>query len=183
MFYDGLGFPADYTVDADIEYPGDGNWGMPVVEVSGGPTLPTPSPVAIIRPVGAEPWVLAAGFSGVGALYGAPDPAQVCVVDRYDRVVFVNVRTRDQQDQGVRHPVHVAAAVDYGLLLIAEADAITAIGADGIRWRAAGLVGADLHITRSDGERVYFRGVGFGYIGQLRGSLDTRTGALFPASR
>jgi hypothetical protein len=104
------------------------------------------------------------------------------VVERFDRVVLANTRTRQQRDQGIRNPVHVAAAHDHGLLLIAEASSITAIGADGIRWTSTALVGDDLHITRSDGDRIYFRGFDLNGVDQVRGSLDAATGEIIHTS-
>jgi hypothetical protein len=151
---------------------------MPVIELTGGPTLPTAGPVAIIRPTGGEPWVLSAGFFGLGQLFATPDPESICVVERFDRVVLVNTRTLEQRDEGIHYPVHVAAALDYGLLLVAESNSMTAIGADGIRWRSEALLGDDLHITRSDGDRIYFRGFGLTSVDEVRGSLDTLTGEV-----
>ena len=155
---------------------------MPIVEIDGGPTLPTAAPIAIIRPNNGDPWVLSAGFFDLGQLYGSPDPNALCVVERYDRVVFVDVKTHRQIDQGVVYPVHVAAALDHGLLLIADSDSIIALGPDGPRWTAKSLVLDDLHITRSDGDRIYFRGFDVNGVDQLRGSLDARTGEVIQPS-
>jgi hypothetical protein len=126
--------------------------------------------------------VLSAGFFGLGQLFGSPDPDELCVVERFDRVVLANTRTRQQRDQGIRNPVHVAAALDHRLLLIAEASSITAIGVDGIRWTSTALVGDDLHITRSDGDRIYFRGFDLNGVDQVRGSLDAATGEVIHTS-
>jgi hypothetical protein len=152
---------------------------MPIVELAGGSTLPTPSPVAIIRPDKGEPWVLSAGFFGLGQLYGSPNSDELCVVERHSRVVFVNVKTHGQTDQWIGYPVHVSAALDHGLLLVAESNSITAIRAGGVCWVATAVVGADLHITRSDGDRIYFRGFDVNGVNQLRGSLDASTGEVF----
>jgi hypothetical protein len=153
---------------------------MPIIELIDGQTLPTAAPVAIIRPSDGEPWVLATGLTGVGEFVGTPDPDLFCIAERYGRVIWVNAHTREQFDQGELHPVHVAAAVDQGLLLIAGSTSITALGVDGLRWEARGLVGEDVHITRSDGDRVYFRGLDFDGDGvrEARGSLDARTGEV-----
>jgi hypothetical protein len=155
---------------------------MPVIELAGGPTLPTPGPVAIIRPADGEPWVLSVAFAGLGQLCASPDPDAFCVFERHGRVAFVNTRTHRQTDLGIANPVHVAAALDHELLLIAELDSITAIGADGIRWTSPVLVGVDLHITRSDGDRIYFRCFDVNGIDQVRGSLDAATGEVIQTS-
>jgi hypothetical protein len=180
VFWDDLGFDTNYTVDVDIEYPGDGQWGMPVVELISGPTLPTPAPVATIRSAHGREWVLSAGFTGIGDIFGSPDPDSFCVVERYGRVIWMNAETLDQRDQGRFDPVHVAAAADYGLLLLAGPNSIAAIGTDGVRWTASNLVAEDLHITRSDGRWVYYRGLGFNSVDEIRGSLDVRTGTIIP---
>jgi hypothetical protein len=151
---------------------------MPIVEVAGGSHLPTPGPVAIIHPTDGEPFVLSVGFSGIGELFASPDPDTLCVVERYGRVVLVNVQTREQRDQGTLDPVHIAASNDHGLLLVAAPNSITALAVDGIRWAARGLVSDDLHITRSDGDRIYFRGLGSNYIDEVRGSLDAQSGEV-----
>jgi hypothetical protein len=177
-FWDDLGFDTNYTVDADPEYPGDGEWRMPVVELSGGASLPTPGPVAVLHPAVGEPWVLSVGFSGLCQLFGSPDPDTICVVERFARFAMINVHTREQREQVGVSPVHVAAAPEFGLLLVAGHTSITAIGLDGIRWTAGGLVDEDIHITRSDGDRVYFRGLTFDgeSVREVRGSIDARTG-------
>ncbi|HEY1530527.1 MAG TPA: hypothetical protein VGF80_06910 [Galbitalea sp.] len=147
---------------------------MPIREIRGESSLPTPAPVAIIRPSGAEPWVLSAGFNGVGGLYGTPSPDHLCVVALPDRVVWVEARTGNHIDLGLT-PVRVAGNVDHGLLLIGDWHGITAIGADGIRWESAIPEVEDLHITRSDGDRIYYRGMTWNGT-EVLGSVDSATG-------
>jgi len=176
VHWDDLGFVTNYAVDDDIEYPGDGQWGMPIHELATGRILPTPGPVAIIRPTGGEPWVLAAGFIGVAGLYGTPDPSRLCAFERFGRVVLVDIRNPADQVELAVHPVRIAAHVDRGLLLVCDWQSVTAIGAEGIRWKSAELVRDDLHITRARGDRIDYWGNSYSGVGAVRGSLDARTG-------
>ena len=150
---------------------------MPVVVLDAPSSLPTPGPIAIIRPAAAPPFVLSAGLTGVRALYGTPDPDVICFVEQFGRVVFLTVTDGSMRIVDDLQPVRIASAVDHGLLLVAGWQDITAIAADGsIRWQATNLVRDDLHITRSDGDRIYYRGRDFTPPGDLPGSIDTETG-------
>jgi hypothetical protein len=183
VFWDDLGFATNYTVDADPEYPGDGEWGLPVVEIGPARALPTPSPVAVIRPTDGESWVLSTAFAGLGGVYGTPRADVLCLVEQFHRVVLINVTRPVEQTEIDAHPVRIAASVDEGLLLVAGWAAITAVGPEGIRWRSADLVLDDLHITRSDGGRIYYRGESFDGSGELRGSVDAHTGEVILPNR
>jgi hypothetical protein len=72
--------------------------------------------------------------------------------------------------------VRIAAHVDRGLLLVCDWQSVTAIGAEGIRWKSAELVRDDLHITRARGDRIDYWGNSYSGVGAVRGSLDARTG-------
>ncbi len=178
VHWDDLGFATNYTVDDEIEYPGDGQWGMPIHELAGGRSVPTPGPVAIIRPTEGEPWVLAAGFAGVAGLYGTPDPFRFCAFERFGRVVLVDIRNPSDQVELAIYPVRISASIDQGLLLVCDWQSVTAIGAEGIRWKSAELVSDDLHITRARGDRIDYRGNNHSVVGAVTGSLDARTGEV-----
>jgi hypothetical protein len=176
VFWDDLGFATNYSVDAEPEYPGNGEWGFPEHRVLSPASDILGAPQALVRPGGnTGPWLLVTEFATLGALYATPDPDVICVFDQLRRLVFVNVQSPSQQTmaEGIA-PVRMAASVDQGLLLVCEWAGITAFGSDGVRWRAPDLV-ADLHITRADGDRIYYRGAG-----ESRGWLDARTGEVLP---
>jgi hypothetical protein len=121
-------------------------------------------------------------FTGLGALYATADPNVLCVFEQFDRVVFVNV-----EDPSIQmaiddvYPVRIAGSVDQGLLLVSDWSGITAIGVDGVRWRAPNLTN-DIHVTRADGKRIYFRGTDSGESNETRGTIDARTGEVIHTS-
>lgn len=178
VFWDDLGFATNYTVDPGPEYPGNGSWDYPEHRIFKPGSDLVGGPQALIRPEHADPWLLVTGFTTLGALYATADPDVICVFEQFDRVVFVNVR--DPATQALIddvYPVRIAAAIDEGLLLVCDWNGITAIGVDGVRWRAPDLI-YDLHVTRADGDRIYFRGTVPGESVEARGSLDAPTGDI-----
>jgi hypothetical protein len=180
VYWDDLGFATNYSVDAELEFPSDGVWAFPERRIATPGSELIGGPQALIRPVDADPWLLVTAFQGLGALYATGDPDVICVFEQFDRLVFVNVNDPGAQVLADVHPVRVAASVDEGLLLVCDLTGITAIAPDGIHWRSDRLVADDLHITRSDGARIYYRGVGTGGT-EVRGSLDARTGDVISA--
>jgi hypothetical protein len=177
VFWDDLGFPTNYSVDADLEYPGNGVWGFAEHRILDPDNGILGAPQALVRPVGAEPWLLVTEFGTLGALYATADPDVICVFDQLRRLVFVDVANPTRQTLAIGiAPVRMAASNDQGLLLVCDWAGIAAFGAEGVRWRATELV-ADLHVTRADGDRIYYRGAG-----ETRGVLDARTGAIIPSS-
>jgi hypothetical protein len=179
VFWDDLGFATNYSVDSDLEYPGDGSWDYPERRILKPGSDLLGGPQALIRPAQAEPWLLVTGFTSLGALYGTADPEVICVFEQFDRLVFVNVRDPAMQANiDDLYPVRIAAAVDEGLLLVCDWNGITAVATDGVRWHAPDLI-YDLHVTRADGDRIYYRGTD--PVGRkTRGSVDARTGNVIP---
>ncbi len=179
VFWDDLGFVTNYAVDAELEFPGDGGWDYPERRIHRPGSELIGGPQALIRPGDATPWLLVTGFTTLGALYATADPDVLCVFEQFSRVTFVDVRDPAvQMTVDDLYPVRVAGAVDEGLLLVLDWSGITAIGADGVRWRQPDLA-YDIHVTRSDGDRIYFRGGNLEVGAEIRGSLDARTGDLF----
>lgn len=183
VFWDDLGFATNYAVDAEVEYPGDGDWAYSQRRIAKPGSDLVGGPQAIIRPGRGEPWLLVTAFVGLGALYATADPSLLCVFEQFDRVVLVN--TEDPSIQVAVddvQPVRVAASVDQGLLLVCEWSGIVAVAANGVRWRAQALRVDDLKVTRADGDRIYYRGVDPADASEVRGSLDAVTGELIPPS-
>jgi hypothetical protein len=155
---------------------------MPIAEVKRGGSLPTAGPVAIIRPVALDPFVLSAAFIELGTLYATPDPHKICVFGRFDRVVLVDTTNPDNQEVLPLFPVGVASALDEQLLLIHDEASVTALGVDGIVWTSRDVVADDLHIRRTDNGRIVCRGwdVRDGVEGTVEVTLDARTGEIIP---
>jgi hypothetical protein len=178
VFWDDLGFATSYAVDAEPEYPADGRWTYSETRILNPGSDLIGGPQALIHPAHAEPWLLVTAFTGLGALYATADPDVLCVFEQFDRLVFVTV-----EDPAIQvviddvYPVRIAGSVDQGLLLVSDWSGLTAIGVDGVRWRAPNLA-YDIHVMRSDGERIYFRGSDPGGSSETRGSLDARTGEV-----
>jgi hypothetical protein len=155
---------------------------MPIVELPRSGTLPTPCPIAIIRPLALEPFVLSAAFIELGSLYATPDPHRICVLGRFDRVVLVDTTNPDSQEILSFSPVGVASALDEQLLLIHDEASVTALGVDGILWTSGKVVADDLHIRRTDNGRIVCRGwdIRDGVEGAVEVTLDARTGEIIP---
>jgi hypothetical protein len=152
---------------------------MPVVVLDQPSTLPTPGPIAIIRPSDGEPWALSASVVGVVELYATADPQVVCVAEQFEELYLVDVRDPGSAVRLGVPPVRVRAAIDHGLLLVTDFTRIHAVGPTGIAWRSEELVTDDLKITRADGDVINFRGLGGDYEIEVRGVVDARTGELW----
>jgi hypothetical protein len=153
---------------------------MPLVVVGASGGLPTPAPVAIVRPKDGEPFVLAAAFVEFGALYASAHPLRLCLFERFDKAVLFDVTDPDDQVDLVSQPVGVAAALDEQLLLINDERSVTAIGVDGIQWTSPDLFTDDLHIRRTDNARIVCRGWNYWEKSQSEVTLDARTGEIIP---
>ena len=178
VFYDDLGFATNYTVDAEIEYPGDGDWGIEQINVDGMRGYLAAGPQALIRPKIREPWLLAADLPELGSLYGSSDPDAICLVSRFDRAVLIDTEKPSLQTTIHDYPVSVASVLDHGLLLIADYWAITAYDSWGLRWESKQLVADDLHIRRTDGDWIVCRGAGTNPAHPLEITVDARTGEV-----
>ena len=153
VFFDELGFRANYEVDDEPEYPGDGIWDIPEFTIRG------TAPVAIVRPHARDPWLLATKFDSIGGLYATPDPDLLCVLDRGRLPILVDVRDPTRRIALDLAPIRVASALDEKLLLFAESQRVTAWAADGIRWVSEPVVADDLKFKRTDNGRIVCVGV------------------------
>ena len=178
VFWDDLGFPTNYTVDAELKFPGDGRWDFPERRIVRPGSDLIGGPQALITPRDTPPWRLVTGFMGLGALYATAHAHVLCVFEQFSHVTFVDVRDPAvQMTPDDLYPVRIAGAVEQGVLLVLDWAGITAIGADGVRWRQSDLA-YDIHVTRSDGDRIYYRGGNLGVGPEIRGSLDAQTGEV-----
>jgi len=174
VYWDDLGFETAYTVDPEPEYPGDGDWRMPALGVSDeGPG----APIAVIRPTDREPWLLSVRVSTVGEIYGAPDPHQICLARRFEPPVVLDVRDPARQVSVDIDAIHVAAAVDEGLILFADWNSVTAWDGRDIRWRSGQLVEYDLHFRRTGHGRIVCVGTDYESVRRFEVTLDAVTGS------
>jgi hypothetical protein len=178
VFWDDLGFATDYRVEPEPEYPGDGEWRYRDVFVGLHDDLRSVGPQALIEPLSGEPWLLRAGFSGLGALYGHPNPSIICLFERYARVTLINTQDPGQQALIDEQPVSVASAVDEQLLLIGGWAHVTAYDSEGPKWTSAPLFDDDLHIRRTDNGRIVCRGHRPESLAPVEVTLDARTGEV-----
>jgi hypothetical protein len=174
VFFDELGFAANYTVDAEPEYPGDGDWGLPEFHVLG---AGLGGPVAIMRPMDAAPWLLSATFGHPGAIYATPAPDILCVMEQFTFVTLIDVRTPSAQTRLDVSAVRVSAALDEQLLLLAGWSAVTAWAPEGIRWVSNDVLD-DIHIRRTDNGRIVCTGMRAGVVGEAEVTLDAATGRV-----
>ncbi len=180
MLFDDLGFAADYSVDTELEYPGDGNWGFPEFRVrANGSSFGGPR--AIIRPTGGEAWVLVSDLSDIGAIYATPNPRMLCLVDRFSTAITIDVDDpADQTVLDVARPMSVAGAPDVELLFIGDDARVTAFGLHGLQWQSEALFDDDLRIRRTDNERVLCRGWNYtlSTTAPIEVTLDAHTGEV-----
>jgi hypothetical protein len=175
VYWDDLGFTTAYTVDPEPEYPGDGAWGMIARGVNG---EDPGAPIAVIRPTDLKPWLLTARVPTVGELYGSPDPHQICIARRFEQPVMLDVRDPGRQDSVDIGAIHVAAAVDEGLILFADWDSVTAWDGRDIRWSTDPIVQYDLHFRRTGHGRIVCVGTDFESTKRFEVTLDAATGAI-----
>jgi hypothetical protein len=173
VYWDSLGFETAYTVDPEPEYPGDGDWHMPTFSVTG---EEPGAPIAVIRPTDLEPWALSVRVQTVGEIYGAPDPHQICLVRRFEPPVAFDVRDPARQVSVDIGAIHVAAAVEEGLILFADWDSVTAWDGRDIRWRSGSLVEYDLHFRRTGHGRIVCIGTNYESTKRYEVTLDAATG-------
>jgi hypothetical protein len=151
-------FPAQsaFSFEIDPEFPGSGDWGMPVfrfsqqgrIEEDQESVWGTPF-VVRVEPRGAPAWVGMFGSGGGGGLRGAyqcPTPTDLAViVDGLPYVVDVR-----QAELSVRTaPVHVVQVVvvpEPPLLLLVGFTNMVALGSDGIAWSSRRLCVDDLRV-------------------------------------
>jgi hypothetical protein len=157
---------------------------MPIVVVGSGErgALPTPGPVAVIKPAGGQPFALSTAFREFGGLNATPDPNVICIFRRFQGISLVDVR----RPEGVTHHflngvLGVAAALDENLLLIHDEGEVRAFAADGPRWTSERLMDDELRIRRTDNRRIVCRGWKYlqpSGIEEIEVTLDAATGKL-----
>ena len=151
--------PYSYTYEVDPEFPGNGDWGCPVVgyDATGEPSSTFDSHwgapfVVRLSPSEGQMWVAMLPGGGLGRLREAfttlvPYLFGV-VVD--GRVYLLDVRSPGASAQIVRDPVEqVVTVTDPPLLLFVGYADIVALGPAGIAWRTPRLCLDDLRVLEA----------------------------------
>ncbi len=149
-------FASAYTIEVDPEFPGNGEWGCPVVGFDrSGAVMPdfdsrwgTPF-IVRIQPDGGQEWVAMLAAGGLGHLRDAfvtPEPHLLAVVA--DGLAYLlDARSREIPAQIVHDQVHqVVPSSDPPLLLFVRFIDIVAVGPSGIAWRTPRLCVDDLEV-------------------------------------
>ena len=177
-FFDDLGFETTYTLDRTLEYPPDGEWGLPEVVVKGRRLHADPAPRAIVRPRESAPFLLSDTFVSGVEFYGSPDPRMLCAFSQFGTAVLLDT---EEPHASIDLPVYataVAAATDENLLLFAEFTRVIAVGPLGVVWTSEEVFTDDLHIRRSDNGRIVCRGYRYYEDKTSEITLDAATGHL-----
>jgi len=140
------------------------------------------SVVAEIEPDGSPPWIGVFGhdpsfITDLSKIMSTPDPAVMLVIANGQPFV-VNVQEPSKVMFPKRCPVHQAIAiVSQGIVVLADATDLVAIGESGIAWESGRLVTDDLRLVSTEGGSI--RATGFvGAKGDVEFEVDPRTGRI-----
>jgi hypothetical protein len=191
VIFDQLGFDPSFDVEIDPEFPGDGDWGMPlygfakdgqVVEdfrsVWGSPIV-----IAVTVSGGAN-WVgmfTAAGLSRFEGVFACPGALDLCVVAGGDAFV-VDVSDPASGARRVQNTVwQVARVTDAELMLLVRPWNIVAVGPNGVAWSTPRLAVDDLHVESADSGSIVCSCDNLG--GSPKIELDPTTGEQVAGTR
>ena len=178
------GFSPAYECVVDPEFPGSGQWNLPVVAYSregarvdefrsrwGAPMI------VEVQPDAGSGWVgffEAGGLGGVDAVSATPDPFMLSVVAE-GRCYVVNVHDPSTCWLPRLDPViQVTPAPSAGTLLLAGFTNLVGIGSCGMRWESQRLCLDGLKVLCVEGDHVYCEG---DYLeGTESFVIDARTG-------
>jgi hypothetical protein len=182
--FEDLGFPHNYSVEVDPEFPGDGEWNCDTIGITanGLPTeflnsqWGTPLVLRIIPNMGDE-WVLSVsggnGLTRVRGIFATPRPDEfLAVVDGAGLVVRVDDPT-STHSLGLMVTQVFGATTPEPVLLVSEAVLVVAMDSGGIRWRTSRQCWDDLTIERIEGNEVYCSGE---FMPRAPFVLDLRSG-------
>ena len=158
------GFPRDYEVVVDPEYPPDGDWRVPVFAFD-----PTGRPAAdgvarhgtavavLVRPADGGEWLATfpAGESTAVGVHSTPSPEHLCVLAG-GSAHLVRATAPAAGAPVVQELVEqVALSVDPPLLLLVGDLGLTALGPHGLAWRAEDWWALeDIRVHRADADGV-----------------------------
>jgi hypothetical protein len=182
--FEALGFSPTFDVEADPEFPGDGNWICPVVGYDrdgtvmedfdsrwGAPVVLAVSGKRVDRWVG---MFASGGLGGVTGAFGCPSPTDLCVLaDGLAYLLDVTKPSRGAQ------PVHdqvtqVVPVEGLPLVLLVRFIDIVAIGQHGIAWRTPRLAVDGLQVVQADTRSIVCSCEMLGYPPNIE--LDPVTG-------
>jgi hypothetical protein len=169
--FDSLGFDSHYSVQVDPEFPGDGDWRVPVHGFANDGSLREAfesrwGPPSILCVTSSTlTWVgtFAAGsLGGVSGVYGCPSPDDLLVLAS-GVAYLVHAKAPEAGAVIAADPVRqVSVSPEHGLLLLVRDLDITALSASRVAWRTGRLVVGDLHIEEVRPTRIVCRGDNLG---------------------
>lgn len=184
MTFDDLGFPHDFELELEPEFPGDGDWSGPTrgFSTNGGSTAflesswgaPT---IVRIRPAGEPPWTASFPGGSLGSsfrgFFGVPSAHHVLVVmDGWGAIV--DARSAEEPAEVVGHQLHQVVRVpDEDIVLLGGMCEVTAVGHDGRLWRSPRLFYDELQIVRVEREQILCSGYS---MGTTEAIIDLRSG-------
>jgi hypothetical protein len=169
--------PRAYDV-APVDAPGNGRTDLALGEGSGRGTVRT----LVVRPYGSPAWTGAFGVDerggrGVSGTFGTPSPTWACVVVRGSAFLVDVLEPAASNPVRSEGPVQeVVELVDEGLLLLATAWSIIAIGPGTVLWTTRRLSVESLRLDRVADHRLH--GTADPEDEARHFTVDLRTGAV-----
>ena len=186
-----MAFATSYTVEVDPEFPGNGEWGCPVVgyDRDGAVTSDFDSRwgtpfVVKIRSDAGEEWVAMLAAGGLGGERGAfPTPAPHLLAVVADGLAYLlDTRSPGLPAQIVHNQVHqVVPTNDPPLLLLVRMIDIVALGPMGVAWKTPRLCVDDLQVQEVGAAGIVCSCDNLGGTPTI--TLDPATGAQVAGTR
>jgi hypothetical protein len=166
--FEGFHFAPAYTIEVDPEFPGTGDWGLPVVAFDRDGQIVEAfesrwgTPLIVrVNPHGGRSWIAmfpGGGGAFVRGLFGCPNPVDLCVVVDGE-ALLVNVEGPTQGATIAQLDVtQVVPIVGAALLLLVGYTDVAAIGSAGVAWQSRRLAMDDLRVVEANSESVTLQG-------------------------
>lgn len=183
MTNDQNSFGASYAVEVDPEFPGDGNWDIPLYcytqegRLTDNPEpLGTPTVLRITCQSGLT-WVAKfqdRGIGGVSGVYHCPSADDLIVAIHGVTFLVATPEPERGAEPLLCCTQQVFPMPGEALLLLADFHTIVVVGTSGVVWRSGRLVLDDLWIDRVSNGRVFCHG--YDLEGSCNFEVDQTTG-------
>jgi hypothetical protein len=161
--FEPVGFSPDYDIELDPEFPGNGEWGCPVMgfdrdgsviedfDSRWGPPL-----LIRVHPGAGAAWVAMFASGGLGSLrtvVPTPHPRRfVAVVGGLAYVV--DASTPGDAALITRHIHQIVPSAEARLTLLVDYTSIVAVGSSGTAWATPGLCLDDLYVVQATPSQI-----------------------------